>query len=107
MQGGRILNKEQAEPPEGWLVYIFQYVLHKSFPEAVTIVLKPEYEVLALIYLELLRTIIKYAQKNNWGKAFEHNIPLMSKLNDEATFTGMIEAARSERDWKNIRQNLL
>ena len=44
--------------------------------------------------------------KNFKYKAFDHNIPLMSKLNNEVTFTGMIEAARSETDWKNIRAYL-
>jgi len=44
--------------------------------------------------------------KNFKFKAFEHNIPLMRMLNNEVTFTGMIEAARSEWDWKNIRAYL-
>ncbi len=60
-----ILNSIKVEPPEGWLPYIFQYVLNKSFPEAVTIKLSPQYEVPVIIYLEILSTILKFAQANN------------------------------------------
>jgi len=35
--------------------------------------------------------------------AIAHNTSLMSKLNNDVIFTSMIEAARSESDWKNIR----
>ena len=73
-----ILNSEQAEPPENWLAYIFQYVLSKSFPEAVTIKLNPKYEVSVIIYLEILRTILKYVQHNNLSQ-----IPKFEFLNDE------------------------
>lgn len=38
--------------------------------------------------------------------AIGHNTSLMNKLNNEVTFAGMIEAARSEKDWKNIRAYL-
>ncbi|WP_312702074.1 cytidyltransferase [Sedimentibacter sp.] len=44
-----------------WLTYIFQYTLYKSFPEAVTIKLYPKYESGVLIYLEILRTILRHA----------------------------------------------
>lgn len=35
--------------------------------------------------------------------AIEHNIALMSKFNSEESFSNIIEAARSEKMWKNIR----
>lgn len=35
--------------------------------------------------------------------AIEHNIKLMTKFNNEAAFGNLIEAARSEAHWKNIR----
>ncbi len=35
--------------------------------------------------------------------AIEHNITLMSKFNDEAAFGSLIEAARSEKQWKSVR----
>ena len=38
--------------------------------------------------------------------AIGHNTSLMNKLNNEVTFAGIIEAARSESDWKNIRAYL-
>lgn len=73
-----ILNSHRAEPPEGWLAYAFQHVLNKSFPEAVTIKLNPAYEVPVVIYLEILRTIIKYSQKTNMGE-----IPKFEFLTEE------------------------
>ncbi|NLK64285.1 MAG: cytidyltransferase [Tissierellia bacterium] len=73
-----ILNNQQIEPPEDWLGYIFQYVLNKSFPEAVTIKLNPAYEVSVIIYLEILRTILKYSHKNNMG-----SIPKLEFLTEE------------------------
>ncbi len=35
--------------------------------------------------------------------AIEHNINLMSKFNNETLFGNLVEAARSEKQWKNIR----
>lgn len=35
--------------------------------------------------------------------AVEHNICLMNKFNNEAAFGNLIEAARSEKQWKNLR----
>lgn len=35
--------------------------------------------------------------------AIEHNINLMSKFNNETAFGNLVEAARSEKQWKNIR----
>lgn len=35
--------------------------------------------------------------------AIEHNIYVMHKLNNEATLGNVLEAARSEKDWKNLR----
>lgn len=35
--------------------------------------------------------------------AIKHNIMVMHKFNSEASFSDLIEAARSEKDWKNIR----
>lgn len=38
--------------------------------------------------------------------AIEHNISLMSKLNDETSFANLLEVARSEKQWKSIRAYL-
>lgn len=35
--------------------------------------------------------------------AIEHNIYVMHKLNNESTLGNVLEAARSEKDWKNLR----
>ncbi len=37
------------------------------------------------------------------GLAIQHNISLMSKFNNETAFGNLLEAARSEKNWKNIR----
>lgn len=36
----------------------------------------------------------------------EHNIKVMNGFNDEVTFAGLIETARSEKNWKNLRGHL-
>jgi len=61
-----ILTNLCKEPPKDWLQYIFQYTLYKSFPDAVLIRLYPKYEDATLIYLEILRTILKH-EKNHGG----------------------------------------
>lgn len=38
--------------------------------------------------------------------AIQHNIIVMHKFNSEAAFSDLIEAARSEKNWKNIRAYL-
>lgn len=38
--------------------------------------------------------------------AVEHNIKLMSKFNSETSFANLLEKARSEKQWKNIRAYL-
>jgi len=50
--------------PKEWLPYIFQYTLHKSFPDATTIKLIPKYEAGALIYLEILKTILHHGKNS-------------------------------------------
>lgn len=59
-----ILNSVCTEPPKDWLSYIFQYTLHKSFPDAATIRLYPKYESGVLIYLEILRTILLHGKNS-------------------------------------------
>ena len=77
-----ILKNLKAQVPEDRLAYIFQYLLHKSFPQAVTIDLKPQYEVSSLVYLKLMRTIIKYAQKNNWGRVQKFDFLTEAEIED-------------------------
>lgn len=72
-----MLNGVCTEPPKDWLTYIFQYTLHKSFPDATTIKLYPKYESCVLIYLEILKTILRH------GK----NSGLFDKYNDFSFLT--------------------
>lgn len=43
------------------------------------------------------------AVKNLKDLAIRHNICVMNKLNSESSFADILEAARSEKKWKNIR----
>lgn len=59
-----ILNNVCTEEPKEWLPYIFQYTLHKSFPDATTIKLYPKYESGVLIYLQILKTILHHGKNS-------------------------------------------
>lgn len=59
-----ILNSVCSEPPKDWLSYIFQYTLYKSFPDAITIKLYAKYESCVLIYLEILKTILRHGKNS-------------------------------------------
>ena len=69
-----ILNSVSTEKPKDWLYYIFQYTLGKSFIGAVKIKLNSKYESASLIYLEILRTILKYEEKNKGFDNFSNFI---------------------------------
>lgn len=60
-----IMDSLCPEGPKDWLSYVFQYILNKSFPEAVTIDLDSKYETAVIIYLEILRTILIYTSKED------------------------------------------
>ncbi|HBV67990.1 MAG TPA: hypothetical protein DEF04_07285 [Clostridiales bacterium] len=59
-----ILNNICSECPKDWLSYVFQYALNKSFPDAATIKLFPKYESGVLIYLEILKTILRHGKNS-------------------------------------------
>jgi nicotinic acid mononucleotide adenylyltransferase len=59
-----IISNVCTEMPKEWLPYIFQYTLHKSFPDATTIKLISKYETGALIYLEILKTILHHGKNS-------------------------------------------
>lgn len=59
-----ILNNICSECPKDWLNYVFQYALNKSFPDATTIKLFPKYESGVLIYLEILKTILRHGKNS-------------------------------------------
>ena len=52
-----LMNHSNIEPPKGWLNYISQYILHRSFPEATTTTLHPKYESSVRIYLAVLSAV--------------------------------------------------
>lgn len=59
-----ILDNVCTETPREWLPYIFQYTLHKSFPDATTVRLYPKYESGVLIYLQILKTILHHGKSS-------------------------------------------
>lgn len=59
-----LMNNVCPDQPKDWLSYIFQYTLHKSFPDASTIKLYPKYESGVLIYLEVLKTILRHGKSS-------------------------------------------
>ncbi len=65
-----ILNNVCNESPKDWLSYIFQYTLHKSFPDATTVRLYSKYENGALIYLEMLKTILRHGHNSGMFDKF-------------------------------------
>ena len=63
------------EPPEDWLLYIYQYSLSKSFPAAVTIPLNALYHKSCLFYLRLLSVISEY-QKHTIDDTWQSKYPI-------------------------------
>lgn len=78
-----VLSSIYPDSPCDWLLYIFQYTLHKSFPEAVTIKLHPKYESGVLIYLEILRTILRHAGNSDvYDKFSDFNFLSRDEINE-------------------------
>ncbi len=78
-----VLNNVCTDPPADWLSYIFQYTLYKSFPEASTIKLYPKYESGVLIYLEILRTILRHAVNSGvYDKFSDFNFLNQDEINE-------------------------
>ncbi len=55
-----ILKEVCSELPDDWMNYVYEYILDKSFPNAVTIKLEEKYEKAALLYLNLLKVVFEY-----------------------------------------------
>ncbi len=55
-----ILKEVCNELPEDWMNYVYEYILDKSFPNAVTIKLEEKYEKAALLYLNFLKAVFEY-----------------------------------------------
>lgn len=78
-----ILSSICTEEPKEWLPYIFQYTLHKSFPDAATIKLYPKYESGVLIYLEILKTILNHGKNSgDFDKFTDFNFLTKKEIND-------------------------
>ena len=70
--------------------------LPADFSETVSEEPKAAKRQIALLHGEELVDQLKFS-------AIDHNIRLMSRFHEESEFASLIEAARSERQWKNLR----
>lgn len=78
-----ILENVCVDAPKDWLSYIFQYTLYKSFPDAVTIKLNPKYESGVLIYLQILKTILKHGKNSDiFDKYTDFNFLSTEEINN-------------------------
>ena len=59
----RLLDLVCFDRPDKWLFYVYEYVLKKSFPDAVTIKLDKQYTKAVLVYLEILRAVFAYERE--------------------------------------------
>ena len=51
--------------PDNWIYYIYQYVLNKSYPNALEIKLNDKLDASCIIYLTILKEIRKYFDDKN------------------------------------------
>lgn len=77
------LNLSKDEIPEDWIKYIYNYTLHKSFPEAITLDLNPKLNSVCEVYLRVLRVTCDI-QKNGGDSSFQSKYPLHFLTNEEA-----------------------
>lgn len=74
-----IFNSVSQMNNKDWLFYVYEYILDKSFPNAVSLEIDPIYENAVLIYLEILRTIFNHQKKSEQFNIFKY----MDFLNEE------------------------
>ncbi|WZL72944.1 cytidyltransferase [Clostridiaceae bacterium 35-E11] len=53
------------DPTEGWLHYIYQFTLSKSFPKAVEIELSDSLNKAAIVYLKVLRVMLRFKKASD------------------------------------------
>ena len=65
-----LMNHSNIEPPKGWLNYISQYILHRSFPEATTTTLHPNTKAACVSIwrcsLRCVRAKLPQGSTNSW-----------------------------------------
>ncbi len=79
---GLLFELSGGKQPENWLDYIYNYALSKSFPDAVQIPLRPEFEKASVVYLEFLRVISEYQKKSADG-TFQSTYPFEPLTQEE------------------------
>ncbi len=79
---GILIELSAGKQPENWLDYVYNYALAQSFPDAVQITLKPEFEKASVVYLEFLRVISEYQKKSADG-SFQSTYPFEPLTPDE------------------------
>lgn len=72
----------EGEGPEDWLKYIYQVSLSFSFPEAVTIELREEWQAMSEMFLRILRVLSRYQMESIDG-TWQSKYPLSLLTDDE------------------------
>ncbi len=60
--------------PENWLEFVYSYLLNKNFPYKFTNAINYKYDAAVLVFLEILRIVIKYAEENSENKEYNFNL---------------------------------
>ena len=98
-------------PPKDWMTYLYQYVLSKTFPNAVTAELLSNLEFVCDMYLFILRIISEY-QKLSKDNTWQSNYPIRflsyeeeSALENPAEYKKFIKAFRNEFVYEMMKMN--
>lgn len=91
-----LIELSGGKQPDNWLEYAYHYALSKSFPDAVTIHLNPDFEKASVVYLEFLRVFSEY-QKNASDGTFQSVYPFEMLTLDEEN---QLESANEYRRFK-------
>ncbi|MGE5678256.1 MAG: cytidyltransferase [Pseudomonadota bacterium] len=100
-----------GDVPLDWLGYIYQYVLEKSFPQAVDRELSPSLEDSCTVYLTVLRVIAEYQKKDN-DNTWQSKYPMLlltaeeeAGLENPAEYKRLIKAFEDEYIYEMMKLN--
>lgn len=102
-----ILNSLEKSLPKDWLKYVYEYVLYKSFPDAITIELNYKYDNACIVYLEILRTIFLCVEKHQNSNLLNFDLfPINNNIIDrDEKFHDFINVYNNNYIYELIRLN--
>lgn len=102
-----ILDSLVEKLPKDWLKYVYNYVLYKSFPDLVSLDLKPKYENACIVYLEILQIV--FLRIERYQKSDELSFDLFAnsdiKLEKNANFQKFVKIYNDNYIYELIRLN--